>query len=106
MQRQPVFANPSCHVSRRDLLTHVGGGLAGIALSCLLARDRLLADGPTYDLTPRPPHFAPRARSVICLFMQGGPSQMDLFDPKPALSRYDGRTLPAEIEIFGPGNSG
>jgi hypothetical protein len=101
-----VLTNVHCHFSRRDLLSHVGGGLAGIALSWLLARDRLLANGPAYDLTPRPPHFAPRARSVICLFMQGGPSQMDLFDPKPALSRYDGQTLPAEIEIFGTGNSG
>jgi hypothetical protein len=96
--------------NRRDLLFQVGGGLAGIALAWLADRDGLLAapapaGHPHYDLAPRPPHFPPRARSVICLFMQGGPSQMDLFDPKPELSRRDGQRCPAEIETFGPGNS-
>jgi hypothetical protein len=97
--------------SRRDLLFQVGGGLAGIALSWLASQDGLLADPPIagrfhYDLAPRPPHFPPRAQAVICLFMQGGPSQMDLFDPKPELTRRDGQRCPAEIEIFGTGNSG
>src|SRR5207245_1557824 len=46
-------------------------------------------------LSPRPPHFAPKAKSVIFLFMVGGPSQVDTFDPKPALEKYNGQPLPA-----------
>ena len=48
-------------------------------------------------LTPRPPHFAPKARRVIFLFMAGAPSQLDLFDNKPTLRKYDGQPVPAEV---------
>jgi hypothetical protein len=78
--------------SRRRLLQAAGGGLAGLALRYLLGRDGLLAaEGP---LAARPPHQAPRAQSVIFLFMNGGPSQVDLFDPKPALAKWHGRPIP------------
>jgi hypothetical protein len=59
----------------------------------LLAQEGLLAS-PADPLTPRPPHFAPKAKNVIFMFMEGGPSQMDLFDPKPALRKWHGTSLP------------
>jgi hypothetical protein len=55
-------------------------------------------DGLRYDLLPKPPHFAPKAKAMISLFMMGGPSQMDLFDPKPMLTKYDGQKFPGEIK--------
>src|SRR5437762_257412 len=70
-------------LSRRDMLSQFGGGLAGIAFSWLLARDARASNPINFDLLPRTPHFTPRARNVIFLYMGGGPSQMDLFDPKP-----------------------
>jgi hypothetical protein len=77
----------------------VSGGLYGAALTYLLGREfqaeaGASADGPgrpPSDLAPRRPHFSPKATSVIHLFMNGGPSQMDLFDPKPMLEKLHGR---------------
>jgi len=108
MTQPPASVRPAMF-DRRRLLFQCGGGLAGIALASLLGRDEALAapqetKRALYDLTPKPPQFAPRARSVICLFMQGGPSQMDLFDPKPALAKYDGQQAPTSIETFGQNN--
>jgi hypothetical protein len=84
-------------LSRRGFFQRVGGGLHGAALAYLLGRDLYgpaalrAAEAPApSDLRPRPPHFAPRAKAVIHLFMNGGPSQMDLFDPKPMLDRHHG----------------
>ena len=48
-------------------------------------------------LAPRKPHFAPKAKNVIFLFMEGGPSQMDLFDPKPELQKWHGKPLPPSM---------
>jgi Protein of unknown function (DUF1501) len=80
-------------LSRRDVLTRLGGGFGGLALASLLR-----ADAPrTHDLRPKEPHFAPKARAVIQLFMHGGPSHVDLLDPKPMLDRYDGQAPPAEV---------
>jgi hypothetical protein len=75
--------------------------LGGIALAGLLQRDGWLraaesADAPN-PLAPRPPHFAARARSIIYLFMHGGPSHVDTFDPKPALQTYDGQSPPEQF---------
>jgi hypothetical protein len=91
--------------SRRDFLFQSGGGLSGIALACLLDQDRLLggsceapAPGPT-PYSPKPPHFPARAKSVISLFMSGGPSHVDTFDPKPALNKYAGQPLSGKGEI-------
>src|SRR5436190_2198321 len=78
--------------TRRDFLAATGGGLGAVALDWLLARDAW-ADAKS-PLAARPPHFAPRAKRVIFLFMVGGPSQMDLFDPKPALAKWHGKPLP------------
>jgi hypothetical protein len=74
--------------SRRDLLQRAGLGFGGLALADLLRGANPQAGGGT--------HFAPRARAVIYLFMHGGPSQVDTFDPKPALRRHDGQPPPAE----------
>jgi hypothetical protein len=80
-------------LSRRDLLLRSGGGLGGIALSWLLAQAN---ESPTSTnpLLPKKPHHAPKAKRVIFLFMVGGPSQMDLFDPKPELEKWAGKPLP------------
>ena len=88
-------------LGRRDWLRHVGGGLGGIALTSLLARDGWLqagvVPGPANPLTPRPPAFPGRAKAVIYLFMHGGPSHVDTFDPKPMLSELDGQAPPEEF---------
>src|SRR5215471_6130984 len=69
--------------NRREFFTRAGSGLAAIALAALADEDaRAAAVDP---LAPKPPHVAPRAKSVIWCFMEGGPSQVDLFDPKPLL---------------------
>jgi hypothetical protein len=87
--------------SRRDFLFQAGGGFGALALSWLLARDGYAVDTPAVpDVNPlaaRPPHFPASARSVIFLFMVGGPSQIDLFDPKPELLRRQGQPLPASF---------
>jgi hypothetical protein len=86
--------------SRREFLFQAGGGLGGLALSWLLARDGYAADQSSTTkpavnpLAAKPPHFPPRAKAVIFIFMVGGPSPLDLFDPKPALRKYQGQPLP------------
>ena len=83
--------------SRRDFLFRAGGGFGGIALNWLLAKEAR-ADGKAATqknpLAAREPHFEPKAKRVIFMFMVGGPSQMDLFDPKPALEKWAGKPLP------------
>ncbi len=85
-------------LSRREMLLRAGAGFGAWAVLDLLRRDGVLAataaDNP---LSPRPPHFAARAKRVISLFMQGGPSHIDTFDPKPMLRRQHGRPLPPSI---------
>src|SRR5438876_297033 len=73
-------------ISRRDLIRSVGAGLGSVALYGLLADEQ--ARGAS---APPAPHFAPKAKHNIVLFMPGGPSQLDLFDPKPALRQYVGQ---------------
>lgn len=84
--------------NRRDFLCRAGGGLGALALASLLDGEGLLAAeaGPNASASPlaaRPGHFAARARSVIWLFMEGGPSGFDLFDPKPELTRRHGQRV-------------
>jgi uncharacterized protein DUF1501 len=88
------------HFSRRDLLLRLGGGFGTIALANVLADAGLLAAAPSATvnpLAPKPPHFPARAKRLIFLFMNGGPSHIDTFDPKSALSRQSGQPLPAQI---------
>lgn len=77
-------------VSRRDLLIRSSHGFGGIALFHLLARDGQAAPLPQ-------PHFAPRAKNVIFIFMMGGPSHLDLFDPKPKMAALHGQPMPASL---------
>lgn len=90
-------------ITRRNLLARCGTGLGLLGLGALLTDSTLLASeprasgaAPVLPLAPRPPHFTPRARRVVHLFMNGGPSHVDTFDPKPALDRYHGKALPLE----------
>jgi hypothetical protein len=78
--------------NRREFLRTAANGIGAWALSDLLAADGFAAAGGAIA-----PHFAPRAKHVIYLFMEGGPSQYELFDPKPALQKYDGMSLPPEM---------
>jgi hypothetical protein len=92
---------PTYPISRRSLLQRLGSGLGVIGLAGLLKDDGLLgAAAPAASpLAPKLPHFAPRAKRIIHLFMNGGPSQVDTFDPKPGLVKYDGQKPPASIMI-------
>ena len=87
--------------SRRDFLRRAGCGFGLLALNLLLNRDGLLAaERLVSPLAPKSPHFAPRARNVIFLFMSGGPSHVDLFDPKPELIRLAGQPIPESFGQF------
>jgi hypothetical protein len=79
--------------TRREVLSRLGAGFGGVALSSLLAD---AATPVSHDLKPRRPQFPARARAVIQLFMHGGPSHVDLLDPKPMLAKYDGKPPPTE----------
>ena len=84
-------------LSRRWFLQDCGVGMAGLALSSLLAKDAAARPGPANPLAVRPPHFAPKAKRVIYMFMAGAPSHLELFDHKPELARRDGQLPPAEL---------
>src|SRR5437773_236203 len=98
--------------NRRAFLGRYAGAIGTLALSCLLEQEQARArEGeapakPHTGLGPSRPEISrslvsrPRAQSVICLFQHGGPSQMDLFDPKPALTKYHGKPYPGgKLEI-------
>lgn len=96
-----------CGRTRREFLWEAGGAFTSVALTGLLAADGFLgrqavaADG-VHDfanpLAPKQPHFAPQAKSVIFLFMYGGPSHVDTFDYKPELYKLDGQTVPVKTK--------
>ncbi|HXI51847.1 MAG TPA: DUF1501 domain-containing protein, partial [Candidatus Saccharimonadales bacterium] len=92
------FSGPA---TRREFLRKGGCGFGALALGYLLGRDGIasgsigLASGN--PLLPKPPQFPGRAKSVIWLFMEGGPSHIDLFDPKPELDRLAGQPMPASF---------
>ena len=84
-------------LTRRDLLRRSGMGFASLGLASLMAAEGLLtgeaqaATASINPLAPRSPHFPAKAKRVIHLFMNGGPSHVDTFDPKPALAKYAGQ---------------
>jgi len=80
--------------TRRQLLQRTGAGFGSLALAALLADETGAAAPAANPLAPRAPHFKPRSRRVIFLFMPGGPSQVDTFDPKPELAKRNGRPSP------------
>src|SRR5947207_3359509 len=102
--------NPTpCGRSRREFLWQVGGSFAGLALVDLLARDGFFeraarAEDATSThgaspLAPKPSHFKAKAKHAVFLFMNGAPSHVDTFDPKPALSRYDGTSYKGDTPV-------
>ena len=101
-----------CGRTRREFLWQSGGGFGAAALAHLLSDDGLLAATPSVGdsgsgtaganvLAAKPPHFAPKAKSVIFMFMYGGPSHIDTFDHKPKMKGMDGKT--ATVKTFGRG---
>jgi hypothetical protein len=99
-----------CRRTRREFLHNIGGGFTSLALTGMLAKDGFLSqqalasDGQTSwksPTMPKAPHFLPKAKNVIFLFMYGGPSHVDTFDYKPKLYPLDGKTI--EIKTFGRG---
>lgn len=99
-----------CGRTRREFLWQAGGGFGALPLVSLLANDGQLSGQASGDdkiasslnpLSPKPPHFAPKAKSVIFLFMYGGPSHIDTFDYKPDMYGMDGKTM--DVKTFGRG---
>lgn len=86
-------------MNRRESLQRIGTGMGVLGLAGILAQDGTLASaadaGSSSPLAPKAAHFAPRAKHVIHLFMNGGPSQVDTFDPKPALAKFNGQRPPS-----------
>ena len=98
-----------CGRTRREFLWEAGGGFTAVALAGLLgddffARQAVAADGVRQfvsPLAPKKPHLPPKARSVIFLYMYGGPSHIDTFDYKPTMKGMDGKTV--QVKTFGRG---
>lgn len=96
--------------ARRHFLQSGAFSLGSLALAYLLKQDNLLADAPVkpdleprhFDLRPKAPAAPAQAKAMISLYMIGGPSQMDLFDPKPMLDKFDGKPFPGEIKYDNP----
>jgi hypothetical protein len=91
--------------SRRAFLRHAGGGFGMLALASMLDAQGLLAKesdsaASPSPLAPKQPHFQAKAKNVIFLFMSGGPSHVDLFDPKPELTRLAGQPIPESFGMF------
>jgi hypothetical protein len=110
MSELPQPRNTFCRRTRREFLWQAGGGFTATALAGLLSADGFFdrqacaADGVSEfkpPLAPKPPHFTPKAKSVIFLFMYGGPSHIDTFDCKPAMKGMDGKTV--AVKTFGRG---
>ena len=99
-----------CGRTRREFLGEAGAGFAGVALTGLLSADGYFGKSAAASeagtpfqnpLAPKPPHFAPKAKSVIFLFMYGGPSHIDTFDYKPTMKGRDNQTV--KVKTFGRG---
>src|SRR5437868_7949744 len=99
-----------CGRTRREFLWEVGGGFAGLALLDLLARDGFFAGSAgaaepqkpvaaPYLLAPKKPHFPAKAKHAVFLFMNGGPSHVDTFDYKPALTKFDGTAYQGDVAV-------
>src|SRR5438128_11413138 len=91
-------------MTRRQALQDAAIGFGAMAANSMLQQERLfaaesaMAKERTYDLRPKQPHFPAKARRVIFIYIGGGPSTIDMFDPKPALMKYDGKPAPFEIK--------
>src|SRR5688572_6991606 len=84
----------SCgQVNRRMFLSHYGMGFVGLVLGAMFQRDGLAASSSEWSPPDGKPHFPPKAKSVIWIFLQGGLSHLESFDPKPALNKYAGKSI-------------
>src|SRR5882757_3509585 len=92
-----MIRNPLDFSNRRGFLRTMGGGFGSLALAAIAAQDAARAGVGDDPLAPKKPHFPPKAKRVILLWMQGGPSQMDLFDYKPRLQAEAGKDIPFAI---------
>src|SRR5881628_1339251 len=84
-------------ISRRQFLQRAGMGFGALSLAALLGEELFgptAAAQPAASQVPRAPHFGAKAKHVVHIFAQGAPSHVDTWDPKPALSQYDGKTIP------------
>ena len=96
---------PTLHqLTRRDMLRMSGLGVGSIAFDWLEAKSSEAAPADVSALSPKPPHFTAPAKAVIVLMQNGGPGQMDLFDPKPALKKLDGKVHSERVEMFQKGS--
>lgn len=100
---RPADLESACEISRRELLRRSGMGFGILGLAGLMASEGMLspdeaagASGYINPMSPKPPQFPVRAKAVIHIFANGGPSHVDTFDPKPALEKYAGKPLPSE----------
>jgi hypothetical protein len=91
-------------LTRRDMLARCANGFGGIAMASMLANET--AAKPTNPLAPKKPHFAPKAKSIIFLYMDGGPASMDTFDPKPRLTKENGKPFGMKMEATQFNNRG
>jgi hypothetical protein len=88
-------------LTRREMLQEAGLGFGAVALGGMLGVDTPAFASEAlrrYDLKPKQPHFVPKAKNVIFIYISGGPSTIDMFDPKPVLAKYDGQSAPFEIK--------
>src|SRR5215510_9755207 len=104
MSHSRFIPNPTpCGRTRREFLWQVGGGFAGLALIDLLSRDGFFARAWTTEnasaLAPKMPHFAAKAKHAVFLFMNGAPSHVDTFDPKPELDKHDGQPYQGDATV-------
>src|SRR4051794_33233771 len=84
--------------SRREMLRRCGAGLGALGLAQLLSEERPANAAETAPgLAPRPPHFAPKAKRIVHIFANGGPSQVDMFDPKPLLKKLHGKPIRRDL---------
>src|SRR4051794_23446230 len=84
-------------LSRRNFLRDCAGGVGIAALAKLLEHEGYAATAGANPLAPKPPMFPAKAKNIIFMFMEGGPSQLDLFDPKPELAKWNGKPLPESV---------
>jgi len=108
MANQKKRTGSFCGRTRREFLWQTGGGFGAAAMTSMLSDDGFFDGSATAaedvyanPLAAKPPHFAPKAKSVIFLFMYGGPSHIDTFDQKPAMKGMDGKTV--DVKTFGRG---
>ncbi len=98
MNRHQAHVPTPFGLTRREMLTRSGMGLGAYGLATLLADDASADEVAKSSMSPRKPHFTPKARHVIHIFMNGGMSHLDTFDPKPSLTKHAGKELPTTLK--------